>query len=206
MRREASADPEAPATEPVAVGATAEAGAGAQVGADDGGAEVVGLRGDDGAVGTLGHRVDESGQARVVAEPEEGGLGAEAARVVELAYGEWLRRAHRRVDARGHLRRALATFQDNHVDHLADRATQELRASGETARKRDVSTLVQLTPMELKIAELVATGLSNKDIADSLVISKRTAETHVENILTKLGFNNRNQIAAWVLEQTGAGS
>ena len=51
------------------------------------------------------------------------------------------------------------------AEALADRATQELRASGETARKRDPSTLVKLTPMELKIAQLVSSGLSNKDVA-----------------------------------------
>ncbi|MCW2856608.1 MAG: putative protein kinase/transcriptional regulator, LuxR family protein [Marmoricola sp.] len=57
-----------------------------------------------------------------------------------------------------------------------------------------------LTKRELEIAGLVARGLSNMDIATSLVISKRTAETHVEHILIKLGFNNRNQIAAWVTD------
>lgn len=58
-----------------------------------------------------------------------------------------------------------------------------------------------LTPRERQIAELVATGATNKEIASSLVISKRTAETHVEHILTKLGFTNRGQISAWVAEQ-----
>jgi len=58
-----------------------------------------------------------------------------------------------------------------------------------------------LTPREQQIAELVGQGMNNKDIADALVISKRTAETHVEHILTKLGFTNRHQIAAWVAEQ-----
>ena len=76
------------------------------------------------------------------------GRSWDAARV-ELAYGEWLRRVHRRVDARTHLRRGLETFQDVHAEHLVERAAGELRASGETARKRDVSTFVQLTPMEL---------------------------------------------------------
>ena len=73
-----------------------------------------------------------------------------------LAYGEFLRRSQRRVDARNHLRRALETFSDLHPEPLADRATAELRASGETARSRDPSTLLELTPMELKVAQLVA--------------------------------------------------
>ena len=53
-----------------------------------------------------------------------------------LAYGEWLRRTQRRVDAREHLRHALETFGDLRADPLVRRATEELRASGETARKR----------------------------------------------------------------------
>ena len=52
-------------------------------------------------------------------------------------------------------------FSDLHAEPLGERATAELRASGETARKRDPSTLVKLTPMELKVAQLVSSGLSN---------------------------------------------
>lgn len=59
----------------------------------------------------------------------------------------------------------------------------------------------ELTPRELEIAGLVAQGLSNRDIASKLVISQRTAETHVEHILSKLGFTSRAQIAAWVVEE-----
>jgi predicted ATPase/DNA-binding CsgD family transcriptional regulator len=58
-----------------------------------------------------------------------------------------------------------------------------------------------LTPREEQIADLVAHGLTNQDIATHLVISKRTAESHIENILTKLGFNNRTQIARWITER-----
>jgi predicted ATPase/DNA-binding NarL/FixJ family response regulator len=59
-----------------------------------------------------------------------------------------------------------------------------------------------LTRRELEIAQLVADGLRNKEIAEALVISQRTAETHVENILSKLGFNSRSQIRAWVAQQS----
>lgn len=58
-----------------------------------------------------------------------------------------------------------------------------------------------LTRRELEIAELLAEGLSNKDIAARLVISQRTAETHVDRILGKLGFTSRVQVASWVAEQ-----
>lgn len=113
----------------------------------------------------------------------------------ELAYGEWLRRTQRRVDARTHLRRALETFQDAHAAGLSERASQELRASGETARKRDPSTLVNLTPMELKVAELVRSGLSNKDVAAQIWVSPRTVAFHLRNIFTKAGVTSRGELA-----------
>ena len=59
-----------------------------------------------------------------------------------------------------------------------------------------------LTRRERQIAELIHQGLSNKEIANTLVISTRTAEGHIEHILVKLGFTNRTQVAAWVAEQS----
>jgi DNA-binding NarL/FixJ family response regulator len=73
----------------------------------------------------------------------------------------------------------------------------------QVTRPRSSSSLdgpVRLTRREQQIAELVAEGLSNRDIAGRLVVSQRTAEAHVEHILTKLGFGSRAQIAAWVVE------
>lgn len=58
-----------------------------------------------------------------------------------------------------------------------------------------------LTRREHEVAELVAQGISNKGIASTLVIAQRTAEGHVEHILTKLGFTSRTQIAAWIADQ-----
>jgi DNA-binding NarL/FixJ family response regulator len=58
-----------------------------------------------------------------------------------------------------------------------------------------------LTRRETEIARLVAQGMTNKEIAASLVIAQRTAEGHIEHILTKLDFNSRSQIAMWVGEQ-----
>ena len=114
---------------------------------------------------------------------------------VQLAYGEFLRRNQRRIDARSHLRAALDTFEDLHAEPLAGRAAQELRASGETARKRDPSTLLDLTPMERKVAELVAQGLSNKDVAAQCWVSPRTVAFHLRNVFTKLGIASRTQLA-----------
>ena len=113
----------------------------------------------------------------------------------QLAYGEWLRRAQRRVDARLHLRRALATFEDLRAEPLVDRATRELRSSGETARKRDPSTSLQLTPMELKVAQLVASGLSNKDVAAQCWVSPRTVAFHLRNVFAKAQITSRGELA-----------
>ena len=114
---------------------------------------------------------------------------------VRLAYGEFLRRHQRRVDARGHLREALETFEDLHSRPLAERAVQELRASGETARKRDPSTALDLTPMELKVAELVSQGLSNKDVAGQCWVSPRTVAFHLRNVFAKTGITSRGELA-----------
>ena len=113
----------------------------------------------------------------------------------QLAYGEFLRRTNRRVDARTQLRAALETFTDLGATPLAERATQELRASGETARKRDPSTLLDLTPMELKVAQLVSTGLSNKDVAAQCWVSPRTVAFHLRNVFTKVGVSSRTELA-----------
>ncbi|WP_147123861.1 helix-turn-helix transcriptional regulator, partial [Nocardia neocaledoniensis] len=61
-----------------------------------------------------------------------------------------------------------------------------------------------LTPREYEVATLVADGLTNKEIAAKLVIAPRTVDTHVGNILTKLGSANRAQIAAWVVTRSRA--
>jgi DNA-binding NarL/FixJ family response regulator len=62
-----------------------------------------------------------------------------------------------------------------------------------------------LSPRELEVARLVGRGLTNKQIGQDLYVSERTAENHVQHILTKLGLRNRSQIAAWVTGEQGAG-
>ncbi len=114
----------------------------------------------------------------------------------ELAFGEMLRRAGRRSDARPHLRTALAEFERLASEPWAERARSELRASGETARKRDPSTIDQLTPQELQIARLVAdAGLSNPEIAARLFLSRKTVEYHLHKVYTKLGVSSRAELA-----------
>src|SRR5215472_16887103 len=112
----------------------------------------------------------------------------------QLLYGEWLRRERRRLDARGHLRNALEEFRRLGAVPWAERAEAELRATGETGRKRDVYAVEQLTPQELQIAGLVARGLTNRDIAAQLYLSPRTVDYHLRKIFSKLGITSRTEL------------
>jgi DNA-binding CsgD family transcriptional regulator len=118
----------------------------------------------------------------------------------ELAYGGHLRRARRRVDAREHFRRALALFEELGADQWAERANQELRASGETARRRDVSTATDLTAQERNVTALVRQGLSTKDVAGQLFVSPRTVDFHLRNVFAKLGVTSRGELIALPLD------
>jgi DNA-binding CsgD family transcriptional regulator len=95
-----------------------------------------------------------------------------------------------------HLRAALETFEDLGAEPWAERARQELRASGETARRRDTAALPDLTPAERQIAGLVREGLSNRDIATRLFVSPRTVDFHLRNVFAKLGVSSRTELAA----------
>jgi DNA-binding CsgD family transcriptional regulator len=112
----------------------------------------------------------------------------------ELLYGEWLRRARRRQEARVHLRAALELFAGLGAPPWEARAEAELRATGETARKRDPSALDQLTPQELQIATLVADGLTNREIAAQLYLSPRTIDYHLRKVFSKLGIASRTEL------------
>ena len=113
----------------------------------------------------------------------------------ELAYGESLRRAGRRVEARTHLQAALDRFEGLGAMLWAERAQLELRASGQTARKRDPSTRSDLTAQELQIARFVAEGLTNREVAAQLFLSPRTIDFHLRNVYRKLGINSRTALA-----------
>jgi DNA-binding CsgD family transcriptional regulator len=120
----------------------------------------------------------------------------------ELAFGAFLRRTRRRVEAREHLRAALDRFERLGARLWAERARVELRASGERARKREPSTLGDLTAQELQIARFVSEGLSNKEVAAQLFLSPRTIDFHLRNVFRKLGISSRTQLARLDLDQT----
>ncbi|MFI5712540.1 AAA family ATPase [Kribbella sp. NPDC051620] len=112
-----------------------------------------------------------------------------------LAYGGWLRRARRRVDAREQLREAVAAFDELGAPGWADQAAAELKATGETARRREPSTADDLTPQERQIALLLASGQSIRSVAARLFLSPKTVEYHLRKVYTKLGIHSRPELA-----------
>jgi DNA-binding CsgD family transcriptional regulator len=114
---------------------------------------------------------------------------------VQILYGEWLRRTRRRRDAREPLRAALDFLERIGADGFAERARRELAATGEHSRPRSDATRNLLTPQEAQIAELVAEGETNPQIASQLYISKSTVEYHLRKIYRKLGVTTRTQLA-----------
>jgi DNA-binding CsgD family transcriptional regulator len=119
-----------------------------------------------------------------------GRLRTELARA-HLLYGEWLRREHRRVDARKHLHTAYEMLVEIGMEAFAERARKELQASGEKVRKRTVETRDDLTPQERQVARLARDGLTNREIAAQLFLSTRTVEYHLHKVFAKLGIGAR---------------
>jgi DNA-binding CsgD family transcriptional regulator len=113
---------------------------------------------------------------------------------IQLLYGEHLRRSRRRADSRVQLREALEVFEEFQAAPWAERARNELLATGETARKRDPSTIDQLTPQELQISRLISQGLKNKEVAARLFLSPRTIDYHLRKVYLKLGITSRFQL------------
>jgi DNA-binding NarL/FixJ family response regulator len=112
-----------------------------------------------------------------------------------LAYGEWLRRQGRRVDAREQLRAAHGMFASMGAEAFAGRAERELAASGQTARTRTAEHRDDLTAQEGEIARLAGDGLSNPEIGSRLFISPRTVEYHLHKVFLKLGVHSRHELS-----------
>jgi DNA-binding CsgD family transcriptional regulator len=127
-------------------------------------------------------------------------LAPELARA-HLVYGEWLRRAGRRVDGRAQLRAAHDQFTSIGMEAFAERARTELQATGEVVRLHAVETRDDLTAQERQIAELARDGLSNPEIGARMFLSPRTVEWHLRHVFTKLGIKSRRDLAS-VLPQS----
>jgi DNA-binding CsgD family transcriptional regulator len=111
----------------------------------------------------------------------------------QLAYGQWLRRRRRITESRAPLRDARDAFDTLGCSAFGEQARRELRASGESSRRRDPAARDQLTAQELQIAHLAAQGLSNHEIGRQLYLSHRTISTHLYRIYQKLGIAARNE-------------
>ena len=111
-----------------------------------------------------------------------------------LSYGEWLRREHRRVEARRQLRPAFEAFESMGAQAFADRARRELLATGERVRKRSEISRAGLTPQEEEIAQLAREGRTNPEIGAQLFIGSRTVEWHLHKVFAKLGINSRREL------------
>jgi DNA-binding CsgD family transcriptional regulator/predicted negative regulator of RcsB-dependent stress response len=140
-----------------------------------------------------GDRAERAFQ-EAIGQLEDSRAALELART-HLLYGQWLRRAKRRRDARHELRAAYDMFDRMGAEGFAGRAAAELSASGERARSRTPATNFDLTPQEARIAGLVAEGETNNQIAAELFISPRTVEYHLSKVFRKLGVTSRSQLA-----------
>ncbi|MFB4300614.1 AAA family ATPase [Actinomadura sp. NTSP31] len=121
----------------------------------------------------------------------------------ELLYGEWLRRARRRSDARTPLRSAMEIFERLHAKPWLERARAELRATGESGSTSIPTAPVlldRLTPQELQVVRLAAEGISSREIAAQLFLSRRTVEYHLYKAYPKLGISSRKELSRLALE------
>jgi DNA-binding CsgD family transcriptional regulator len=112
-----------------------------------------------------------------------------------LMHGARLRRAGQRVNARAHLRAAHAAFTALDLALWAGRAADELAATGETGRQRKLLPDEPLTSQEMRVAQLVARGMTNKEVAAALFLSPKTVEHHLGNVFRKRGVRSRTELA-----------
>lgn len=114
---------------------------------------------------------------------------------LELAYGQMLRRRGHRRAATVQLEAARERFTALGARPFVERCVMELEGSGLTPTKRTNADPARLTPQELAVARLAASGLSNRDIAAEMAISAKTVQFHVSNVYAKLGVRSRLQLA-----------
>ncbi|SFC49259.1 Predicted ATPase [Nocardioides terrae] len=122
---------------------------------------------------------------------------------LQLAYGSWLRRQRRVTESRDPLRSARSTFDALGAKPWAQRADQELRATGERGWQPTANAREQLSAQEAQIAGLAAQGLSNREIGQRLFLSHRTVGSHLYRIFPKLGVTSRQQLAGLLSDPPG---
>ena len=118
-----------------------------------------------------------------------------------LLHGQRLRRSRRRADAREPLRDALEAFERLGAVPWADRAAEELDATGATVVRRGTSALDALSPRERQIVALVTEGLTTRETALRLFLSPKTVEYHLRNVYARLGITSRPELVALVLRE-----
>jgi DNA-binding CsgD family transcriptional regulator len=111
-----------------------------------------------------------------------------------FSFGRWLRRRRRSAESRSPLRESVALFDALGAAAWSRRARQELRATGEKVGRRAPDLRDRLTAQELQIAQLAASGLSNRQIAERLFLSPRTIGGHLYRIFPKLEITARAQL------------
>jgi DNA-binding CsgD family transcriptional regulator len=122
--------------------------------------------------------------------------------LIELAYGQALRRGRRRRIAAARLRSALDRFAELGAVPYLERCERELRGCGLAPGKRSDFDPARLTPQEQAVARLVAAGMSNRQVASELFVSVKTVQFHVTHIYAKLGIGSRGELAARFREGT----
>jgi DNA-binding CsgD family transcriptional regulator len=124
----------------------------------------------------------------------------------QLLFGTRLRRARQRTRSREALRTALELFDRLGATPWIAQASAELGATGETARRRDVSALDHLTPQELQIGLLLAGGRTIRQAAAALFLSPKTIEYHLGHVYRKLGVHSRGELAAVLADRGMTGN
>jgi len=159
-----------------------------------------------GAPASVGHVLRAAAAA---CDGEEGiGMLEQASRTLEgsprslihahvlFELGATLRREGRRRDARLPLREAFGTSRRCGAARLAKRAHAELEATGEKVRRYVPIGVESLTPSERRVADLAASGMTNRQIAQSLFVTVKTVEAHLSAVYDKLDIPSRRQLAA----------
>jgi DNA-binding CsgD family transcriptional regulator len=156
------------------------------------------------AVALAGPQEDrQAGLEAAVATLENGGARLELARVT-CELGAELRRKGERSAAREVLRRGHALAAECGATRLANRARDELSRSGARLIREPVSGVDALTPSEVRVAELAAEGLTNREVAQALFVSEKTVETHLGRVYRKLDIKSRHALPGALADRKAA--